>query len=174
MSKIKEVLVVEYQDVFDKVAVRITYQDESILKRVEFRDPELKVYSFDHPDYYIDPGSDGGSLYIRGSATSSDSRIMLVRKKDAEVIKQKVAAINQKYGVKQRWRAEVGEDYFYIKGSLERFTYRRHTEEGMIIDDQRHAAGNYFESPEQVKEAFKRMSETLMKYHEEIINQEDK
>lgn len=173
MSKVKDVLVIEFQEVFDKVAFRITYQDESILKRGEFRDFELRVYSSEHSNYSIGPGDDNGRLYIRGDVTRFDDNIVLVRKEDVEIIKQKVAAINQKYGIKQRWRAEIGEDYFYIKGGPDCSTCRTHTEEGLTVDDRRYAVGNYFKTLEQAAEVVKRMSWAAMRYHEEIMNRGD-
>ena len=41
----ENVLEIEYQEVFDKVAVRIKYQNFEVLKRGKFYDKETKVES---------------------------------------------------------------------------------------------------------------------------------
>lgn len=64
-----------------------------------------------------------------------------------------------------RWRAESGKEYYYVgdQGIL-----MVDTEDGHIANANRYKFGNYFHTKEQVKEAAKRVNETLRKYHEEI------
>lgn len=64
-----------------------------------------------------------------------------------------------------RWRAESGKEYYYVgdQGIL-----MVDTEDGHIANANRYKFGNYFHTKEQLKEAAKRVNETLRKYHEEI------
>ena len=47
----EKVLEIEAQEVFDKVAIRIKYQNFEVLKRGEFEDREIKVLSYNAPEY---------------------------------------------------------------------------------------------------------------------------
>ena len=64
-----------------------------------------------------------------------------------------------------RWRAECDKEYYYVgdQGIL-----MVDTEDGHIANANRYKFGNYLHTKEQVKEAAKRVNETLRKYHEEI------
>lgn len=108
----EKVLEVEFQEVFDKVAWRIAYQNEEILDR-GFKDYDLKVMAEDAPEYYDD------ILWLRGYNKRYDNRVNLSTKEEAEIIKQKVDAINEKYGIPKRWRAKEGDEYWYIHMSSE-------------------------------------------------------
>lgn len=158
----KEVLVLEYKEVFDMVACRIVHQDEKILKRYKFSDKSLDVYSVSNPSFQ------SGKLYIRGEYRSHDDSVFLVRKVDAEVIKQKVKAINEKYGNRKRWRAEKYKEYYFImtngKVSIDGDVYTG-------TDSDRYTIGNYFKTYEQAEEACRRVKEVLKEYQEEILNE---
>ena len=71
----ENVLEIEYQEVFNKVAIRIKYQNFEILKRGEFYDEEIRVESFLVPEYI----KDDNKLYIQGEEQSKDSRIFLYK-----------------------------------------------------------------------------------------------
>ena len=66
---------------------------------------------------------------------------------------------------KIRWRAKVGEKYFFIdsKGAI-----KKAEERGCSDDYNRYAFGNYFRTYEQAKEVAKRIKEVSHKYHYEI------
>lgn len=66
---------------------------------------------------------------------------------------------------KTRWRAEVGEGYFYIGTGIQ--VCKLH-ENNDVYDNTFYDAFNYFRTEEQVEEAVKRVKETLRKYHEEL------
>ena len=66
---------------------------------------------------------------------------------------------------KMRWRAEKGNDYYFIDS----FCYlRQDYENSQLMDDRIYNSYNYFRTEEQAEEAAKRVKETLRKYHEEI------
>ena len=97
---IKEVLKLEYQEVFDKVAVRVVYQDEEVLKRGEFKDEDIDVFSCWKPQFTE------GELHIK-CVKECDNNIFLVSKQEAEIIKEKVRKINEKYGAKERCSRKI-------------------------------------------------------------------
>ena len=104
----EKVLEVEFQEVFDKVAWKITYQNTSILKRDAFRDKEIGVVS------HFTPYFDGEILFIQGFNDWKDNKMNIASKEEAEIIKRKVDAINEKYGIIKRWRAKYDGKYFVI------------------------------------------------------------
>ncbi len=165
----KDVLVVEFQEVFDKVACRIVYQDDEILKRGKFLDEKIGVCSQFAPLFY----DEKGYFRIRGIRKDYDDEIMLVHRSDVEIIKEKVKAINEKYGRKERWRAEEGGEYWSILTLFDscytpclQYDYRD------SADDGSYEAGNYFKTQEQAEIASKRVLETLKQYQEELLKEE--
>ena len=149
----EEVLKIESQEVFDSVAFRIVYQNEEILKRGEFKDYKINVFSAGRIGYY------DNFFYIRGSKKDSDSEAFVVSKEQFKEIENKVKLINEKYGLEKRWRAEKGEMYFYVNYGLE---------VNIIVDDYYsgdnilYKAGNYFkteEEAEKVAEKFRKILE---------------
>ena len=106
----ENVLEIEYEEVFDKVAVRIKYQNFEVLKRGKFYDEETRVKSAWEPEY----DKYGDKLYIQGKEEEEDSKILLVNEEDLKEILKRVNKINEKYGIPKRWRAEENEEYYYI------------------------------------------------------------
>lgn len=100
--KKENVLEIEFQPVWDKWAWKITKQNEEILKRNNFKDEELNVKSFRYPEFF----SLANKLFIKGSAKSRDDNISICNQEEKALIEEKVKAINEKYGIKKRWRAE--------------------------------------------------------------------
>ena len=138
----EEVLKIESQEVFDSVAFRIVYQNEEVLKRGEFKDYKINVFSAGRIGYY------DNFFYIRGSKKDSDSEAFVVSKEQFKEIENKVKLINEKYGIEKRWRAEKGDEYFYVNYELE---------VNIIVDDYYsgdnilYKAGNYFKTEEEAE-----------------------
>ena len=109
----ENVLEIEYQEVFDRVAIKIKYQNFEVLKRGEFYDRETGVESVWAPEYI----KDDNKLYIQGKESDKDSKIFLVDKEDLKKILEIENKINEKYGIPKRWRAEENEEYYYIGSS---------------------------------------------------------
>lgn len=63
------------------------------------------------------------------------------------------------------WRADAGEEYYFINSSLK---VMKIEECWSILCSEHYSASNYFHTKEQAEEAAKRVKETLRKYHEEI------
>ena len=135
----EKVLEIEYQEVFDKVAVRIKYQNFEVLKRGEFKDEEIIVESACVPDYI----NLNNKLYIQGEAESADNRVFLIDKEDLKNILEKVNKINEKYGIHKRWRSEENDCYYTIFGE--------NIEKKSLADDKFYNLGNYFKTKEEAE-----------------------
>ena len=142
----EKVLEIETQEVFDKIAIRIKYQNFEVLKRGEFYDGERKVERDWAPEYI----KDNNKLYIQGKDESEDSRIFLVDKEDLKKILEIVNEINKKYGIPKRWRAEKGGIYWFIdidfSGKVRDLWDQRCSEENI-----RYNLGNYFKTEEEAQ-----------------------
>ena len=140
----EKVLEIESQEVLDKVAIRIKYQNFDVLKRGEFYDEEIGVESFLVPEYI----KDDNKLYIQGEEESKDSRIFLIDKEDLKNILEIVNKINKKYGIPKRWRGERSDKYFSIFGDSE---ISEITDNYFPEDQRRYEWGNYFKTEEEAE-----------------------
>nr|DAV27980.1 MAG TPA: hypothetical protein [Caudoviricetes sp.] len=140
----ENVLEIEYQEVFDEVAVRIKHQNFEMLKRGEFYDEEIGVESFLVPEYI----KDDNKLYIQGEEESKDSRIFLIDKEDLKNILEIVNKINKKYGIPKRWRVEKGKKYYFLNTECE---IRNIWEDKTKEDETRYNLGNYFKTEEEAQ-----------------------
>ena len=140
----EKVLEIEFQEVFDKVVVRIKYQNFEVLKRGEFYDEETEVQSCWVPEYI----KDDNKLYIQGKEEEKDSKILLVDKEDLKEILKIVNKINEKYGISKRWRAAKNKTYYLIN-------YYGHVcdviEENIERDNEFFEQGNYFKTKEEAE-----------------------
>ena len=140
----EKVLEIETQEVFDKIAIRIKYQNFEVLKRGEFKDEEIIVESACVPEYI----NLNNKLYIQGEAESADNRIFLIDKEDLKNILEKVNKINEKYGIPKRWRGERSDKYFSIFGDSE---ISKVTDNYFPEDQRRYEWGNYFKTKEEAE-----------------------
>lgn len=149
----EDVIKIESQEVFDSVAFRIVYQNEEVLKRGEFKDYKINVFSGGRIGYY------DNFFYIRGSKKDSDSEAFVVSKEQFKEIENKVKLINEKYGIEKRWRAGKGGVYFYVNNDLE---VNRIVDDYYSGDNSLYKAKNYFktrEEAEKVAEKFRKILE---------------
>lgn len=131
-------------DVFDKVAIKIKYQNFGVLKRGEFYDEETQVESFLVPEYI----KGNNKLYIQGEEESKDNIIFLIDKEDLKKILETVNKINEKYGIPKRWRADKEHYFYYITGSwnIDR-TYDDYSAYKTSLYD----LGNYFQTEKEAQ-----------------------
>lgn len=140
----EKVLEIETQEIFDKIAIRIKYQNFEVLKRGKFKDEEIIVESACAPDYI----NLNNKLYIQGEVESGDNRVFLVDKEDLKNILEKVNKINEKYGIPKRWRAKIGDCYYSISQRNLVFC----SEEGeRMLDTDLYNLGNYFKTLEEAE-----------------------
>lgn len=72
----------------------------------------------------------------------------LMRNEIIEHLKDVINCINKKYGIPKRWRAEEGEEYYFLDGKCEIWnTY----EEKKKIDNTFFEIGNYFKTKEEAE-----------------------
>lgn len=144
----EKVLEVEFQEVFDKVAWRVVYQNEDVLSRGVFEDDEIGVGSRFYPSYVRN------TLMLLGIDKQKDNDICVVTKEEAEIIKQRVDAINEKYGIPKRWRAKKGEKYWYIDSTLK---VRQMIDYHWDTDDLMHEIGNYFRTEDDCEDKLEKI-----------------
>ena len=159
----ENVLEIEFQPVFDKWAWIVVKQNEEILIRNEFIDKELNVESFRSPEFFPLKNK----LFIRGCAKSWDDNISICSQEEKTLIEEKVKAINEKYGIKKRWRGKYNEIYCYIDEFFEiKTAYERETEK----DNERYKVGNYFEIGKEAQEYAEYMRQKSLEWHEKRDN----
>lgn len=161
------VLEIEFQPVFDKWAWRIIKHNEEILKRGTFEDKNIGVYSVNFPcyNYY------NCTLGIRGNNNDKDNLINLCTEDEKREIEVKVRNINEKYGIKKRWRAEDDEVYFYINEHFEVDWFRDNRMPGT---NKNHENGNYFKTSEEAEEYAEYIKKCSLEWHEKKGGENDK
>ena len=146
MMEKEKVLEIEAQEVFDRVAIRIKYQNFEVLKRGEFEDRGIGVVSFNNPCYLPSPYN---QLHLKGKSKIEDNSIFTVAKEEFKNIKNMVEAINEKYGIPKRWRAEENDCYYTIFGE--------NIEKKSLADDKFYNLGNYFKTKEEAEKVKKEL-----------------
>lgn len=122
----------------------ITYQNEEILKRGEFSDSELNVYSKIQPAFCTDLKN---RLFLRGRIKVLDNTVNIIPNYLVGRLKETVNAVNEKYGIPKRWRANNGGVYYFIEFGKIILTVEYYDD----IDDYRYNLGNYFRTKEDAK-----------------------
>ena len=89
----------------------------------------------------------------------------LIRNEIIEHLKDIVNAINEKYGIPKRWRAEEGEEYYFLDGKCEIWNTNEIKKK---IDDVFFEQGNYFKT----KEEAEKVKIELDKFWERVRNGE--
>lgn len=161
----ESVLEIEFKPIWDKWAWKITKQNEEILRRNEFIDKELNVESFRSPEFYTIQDK----LFIRGSSKKGDEDIRFCTSEEKELIEEKVKAINEKYGIPKRWRAEEGNIYYFLNNI---FNIMNSEENYTCLEDKRYENGNYFETEEEALKYAKYMKKCSLEWHEKRDNNE--
>ncbi len=90
--------------------------------------------------------------------SSHDDDCFVCTNKEKKIIKEKVKAINEKYGKPKRWRAEYCGEYFLVTSHGK---VRAAIDYKYDYDTNRYNFGNYFKTKEQAKKALGRMKEVL-------------
>lgn len=154
------VLEIEFKELWDNdFAWKIVKQNEEILKRKEFLDKELNVESFRSPEFL----SLKNKLYIRGSGKILDDNISICNQEEKALIEEKVKAINEKYGIVKRWRAEKGSYYYFIDHELE---INDKIDCRYKFDNEMYENGNYFQTTEEAEEYAEYIKKKSLEWHE--------
>nr|DAN13523.1 MAG TPA: hypothetical protein [Caudoviricetes sp.] len=142
------VLEIEFQPVFDKWAWRITKNK-------------------------LDPGFE--FEYLKNSNANIirlnfgfviDDRY-LINDSEKEKLEKSIKSINEKYGIKKRWRAENEGYYYYIHSDY--FLTVFAIDHRFTDDNNRYEAGNYFNTGKEAKEYKEYMKKCSLEWHEKRL-----
>ena len=159
----EKVLEIEFQKVFDNVAVRIKYVNIERFEKNELKKGNgYTRYKDDELNFEIIKSKDGINrerYRLNLESVSVDEeyfvditnlKISVYSKKVFEEIKKMIDLINEKYGIPKRWRAEEGGIYWFIDsdftGKVRDLWDRRSTDENV-----RYNLGNYFKTKEEAE-----------------------
>lgn len=157
--KKESVLEIEFTPVWDKWAWRIRKQNEEVLKLGNFRDDKLKVMSTS----LIDPSFITLSNYLYLKSSDLNDTVNICNDIVKRIIQDKVEAVNEKYGVEKRWRAESKETYFFINDYCE---ITSDNDWGYNEDNARYDFGNYFETEEKAEKYLEYMKKCSLEWDE--------
>ena len=121
--------------------------------------------SFEYPGWDIR----NKQLYTSGVIKEYDNLPFAVPTSDIELLKEKVRLINEKYGIKRRWRAKTEKDYFYIDDSC-RISVA--SDRDYYQDKARYCFGNYFKTKEEAENYAEYMKKFSLEWHEKRDNNE--
>lgn len=109
----EKVLEIEFQEVFDRVAVRIKYLNDDFFGDGFFAE-DMEKYNFNREESPYD--SKEHVIFLGDNIIVTDNDIYCYDKEKAKKIIELVDLINEKYGIPKRWRAKEGEIYYSIAG----------------------------------------------------------
>ena len=148
-----------------------------IVKVQEFKDGDVlhSVYAditliFEKYSTYYSFTSHYSTLKVAGSDWAVKSFRHATEEEKAELFdKMKEQGLKwnaeEKQVEKIRWRAGIGEEFYFINSSLDVLKIE---ECWSTLCDELNSAGNYFRTKEQSEEAARRVRKALRQYHEEI------
>ena len=125
----------------------------------------MNVESLRSPDFLFLTNK----LFLRGDVKSQDNNISICNQEEKALIEEKVKAINEKYGIKKRWRAEDDEVYYYINEHFEADWFRDNRMPGT---NKNHENGNYFQTKQEALEYAEYMKKCSLEWHEKRDNNE--
>ena len=154
------VIEIEFMNVFDKWAWKIIKQNEEVLVRDVFLDKEIGVMSDGgSPDFV----KDTNYLFIRDFSKTEDNKINICSSEEKALIEDKVKAINEKYGILKRWRANKYDHYHFL-GNV--FEIQESVEMGFVEDIERYQDGNYFRTKEEAEKYRDYIVRKSLEWHE--------
>lgn len=141
----EKVLEIEYQEVFDEVAVRIK-NINNIFFANGFYKEDVEKYNCSREESPYN--SEEHVLFLGDDIIISDKSIYCYTQEKIKEIKEFVDFVNEKYGIHKRWRAEKNKTYYLIN-------YYGHVcdviEENIERDNEFFEQGNYFKTLEEAQ-----------------------
>lgn len=108
----EKVLEIEYQEVFDKIAVRIKYFNNDFFADGFFKeDAEKYNCSSEESPYNIEERV----LFLGDNIIISDKTIYCYTQQKIKEIKEFVDYVNKKYGIFKRWKPKLEESFFIVE-----------------------------------------------------------
>ena len=158
------VLEIAFMPVWDKWVWKIIKQNEEVLVRDIFLDKEIGVMSDGgSPDFV----KDTNYLFIRGFSKTDDNKINICSTEEKALIEEKVKDINEKYGIKKRWRAGIEEEYYLMYLD---FSVIKEDDYYTETDTARYDFGNYFKTENEALEYAEYMKQKSLEWHEKRGN----
>ena len=141
----EKVLEIEYQDVFDKVALRIKYLNDDFFAGGLLKE-DVEKYNC---SFIKNPTDlEERIIWLYGDIYLSDNDIYCYCKEKINKIKEFVDYVNKKYGITKRWRGKRSDNYFTILGDNE---IAEATDNYFPEDQNRYKLGNYFRTEEEAQ-----------------------
>lgn len=144
--KKENVLEIEYQEVFDKVAVRIKKLDDDFFAGGLLKE-DVEKYKYQFLESPTD--LEQRIVWIYDDIFLSDNDINCYCEEKIKQIKEFVDYVNEEYGILKRWRAEEGEYYYYISLDLGIIKTKSYSNDD--FEDERYNLGNYFKTEEEAQ-----------------------
>lgn len=148
----------EVQEFKDGDVLSSVYNGTILIFKEMCEDDSRKFYSH----YNTSCSSNKGWNKVAFRHTTEEEKQLLFKKMKEQGLKWNV---EKKRVEKLLWRADVGEEYYFINSSL---NVMKIEECWSVLCGEHYSADNYFRTKEQAEEAAKRVKETLRNYHEEI------
>lgn len=141
----ENVLEIEYQEVFDKVAVRIKKLDYDFFAGGLLKE-DVEKYNCS----FIESPTDLEEriIWLYGDIYLSDKEIHCYCEEKINKIKEFVDYVNEKYGISKRWRADYDEIFYFIEGYGEANCICDVRAES---DTSKYELGNYFKTKEEAQ-----------------------
>lgn len=152
----ENVLEIEFQPVFDKWAWRVT--------KNTLYELELKIQKGVGNYTIINLNDDDNDNYDDDYIINTNN---LINEQIKNKLENFVKQINEKYGIKKRWRGKYNEIYCYID---EFFEIKTVYERGIEKDNERYKVGNYFEIGKEALEYAEYMKKKSLEWHEKRDN----
>lgn len=141
-KEIEDVLKIDIVKIDDKYSyAKIAYQNFDIIKRRDFVDYEINVESCNSFAF----SGVKSRLFLCGDSCELDDKPIIIANDLIEELNRRVDAINEKYGIRKKWRAKPDGIYWYVgvAGSIESTIEKAWGSDNIKFD-----AGNYFKSKE--------------------------
>ena len=140
----EKVLEIEYQEVFDKIAVRIKYLNDDFFGDGLLKE-DVEKYNFQFLESPTD--LEQRIIWIYDDIYLSDNDINCYCEEKIKQIKEFVDYVNEEYGIPKRWRAEKGKSYFAIYDGEILSCYDYYDKK----DNEIFELGNYFKTEEEAQ-----------------------
>ena len=141
----EKVLEIEYQEVFDEVAVRIKNINNIFFANGFYKeDVEKYNCSMEESPY----NSEEHVLFLGDDIIISDKSIYCYTQEKIKEIKEFVDFVNEKYGIHKRWRADKEHYFYYITGS---WNIDRTYDDYSVYKTSLYDLGNYFQTEKEAQ-----------------------
>ncbi|ERT47678.1 hypothetical protein ABVN58_05755 [Fusobacterium polymorphum] len=149
----EKVLEIEYQEVFDEVAVRIKNINNNFFSDGFYKEDVEKYNCSREESPY---NSEERVLFLGDDIIISNKSIYCYTQEKIKEIKEFVDYVNEKYGIPKRWRGKRSDKYFSIFGDSE---ISETTDNYFPEDQRRYEWGNYFKTLEEAEKVKEKLDE---------------